>query len=347
VIDPLVRFVVYRYSHHSPHSGYSKLAQHYSAEYQAETILVSKPLSRNLVRERILWKVAKGTPGYDRASMAAEIKVASSILSKKGVLYHFLYGETTYHYTGVLNHFRQNRIIATFHQPLSGLRQTVQIDWHLRQLSGVICVGRSQQEFFKNCLDPSKIFFVPLGVDLEYYRPPSSFETRDPDLCVFVGENYRDFPTLRGVIELVSYKRPKTKFVGVLPARSHHLLGKHQNLSLYSGLSEEQLVDLYHTASLMVMPLHEATANNAILESMACGLPLVITDVGDVRDYVNPTCSLLVPPEDSRNMVEAVLSLLDAPNERFRMAEQSREWVRNYSWPSVVEQLKTLYSTIE
>ena len=346
MLEHPIRYVVFRYGHHSPHSGYSKLPEFGLNHYDGEVIPVSKPLPRSIIRERLLWRLAKGTPGYDRASMAAELKVAVKILQEKEYIYHFLYGEKTYHYTGLLNNIRNNRIIATFHLPPVGIRQAVQIEWHIRQLSAVICLGTNQQEYFEDILEPEKIFFVPLGLDTEYFTPPPSFDSRDPNLCLFVGENYRDFPTFRGVLELVAYKFPEIQFVAVLPSRSFELIGKHPNLELRSGIPESDLLKLYRTASVMVMPVKEAVANNAVLESMACGLPLVVTDVGAIRDYVTLDSAVLVKPYDSRGMAEAVIELLSNPDERQRLSKQSREQALKFSWPNVVQQLKSVYHKV-
>jgi glycosyltransferase involved in cell wall biosynthesis len=346
MIGPSVRYVVFRYGHHSPHSGYSRLAEYATAQDQARVIRVDKPLPRRIIRERMLWRLAKGTPGYDRAAMAAELKVAWLMLRESGYIYHFLYGEKTYHYVGYLNNVRRNRLVATFHLPLSGIRRAVKIDWHIRQLSAVVCVGRSQQEFFEGILNPDSIFFVPLGADTEYYTPPAPSAIRNPDLCLVVGENYRDFPTLRGVIELVTYYRPKTQFVSVSSPRSLELIGPHPNLTVRSGIPESELLDLYRTAALLVMPLRDATANNAVLEAMACGLPLVLSDVGSIRDYVNPECAVLIPPHDSRGMAEAVLDLLDSPDERRQMSERARQQALDFSWPKTVEKLRSVYETV-
>ena len=102
--DRNLRFVVFRYSHHSPHSGYSRTAEYGAKLFNGETIRVEKPLSRAIIRERMLWKISAGTPGYDRTSMAVELKTMRRMLSEQNSIYHFLYGETTYHYAGRLNH---------------------------------------------------------------------------------------------------------------------------------------------------------------------------------------------------------------------------------------------------
>ena len=86
-----VRFVVFRYGHHSPHSGYSRLPEYAAPHYAGEVIQIAKPLSRTLIRERMLWRLARGTPGYDRAAMAAELHVAFATLTRPPGIYHFLY----------------------------------------------------------------------------------------------------------------------------------------------------------------------------------------------------------------------------------------------------------------
>ena len=123
-----LRYVVFRYSHHSPHSGYSRVAEYGEKLFNSETIRIEKPLPRSIIRERMLWKIAEGTPGYDRTSMAMELKTGLRMLSEHGAIFHFLYGETTYHYTGLLNCKRNNRVVATFHLPPAGIRKAVHID---------------------------------------------------------------------------------------------------------------------------------------------------------------------------------------------------------------------------
>lgn len=342
----LVRFVVFRYKHHSPHSGYSRMPEFAGSRYQGEAIIVDKPLPRSIIRERMLWKLANGTPGYNRAAMAAELNVAWNILNESDYIYHFLYGETTYHYAGKFNNLRQNRIVATFHLPPKQLKHAVQMVWHLRQLSAVVCVGRNQQEFFSGVLPTDRIFFAPLGVDTDYFSPPNDFESRDRNLCLIVGSNYRDYPTLRGVVELMAYLRPETQFVAVTSPRNFNRIGKHPNLSLRTGIPESELRDLYRSAALMIMPLYDATANNAILEGLACGTPIVVSDVGAIRDYVNPECALLIPPENAKAMAKIALDILDEPQERKNLSKKARLQALKLSWPIAAEKLRYVYESV-
>lgn len=342
-----LRFVIFRYSHHSPHSGYSRIAQYGEKMLNSETIRVERPLSQMFIRERMLWKISAGTPGYDRTSMAIELKTIRRMMSERNSIFHFLYGEITYHYAGLLNGKRNNHVLATFHLPPAGIREAVQIDWHIKKLSAVVCVGRNQMEYFEKMIGKDRVFFAPLGVASDYFVPPSAIETRDRNLCLIVGENYRDYPTLRGVIELVAYLRPNTKFVIVTPPKNSRLLGEHPNLTYKSGISEDELLKLYQSASVLLMPLLDATANNAILEGMSCGLPIVVTDVGAVRDYVDPACGMLMAPGQARAMAESVVDILNDESARFEMSSKCRERALQLSWECAVEKLKSIYEALE
>jgi glycosyltransferase involved in cell wall biosynthesis len=62
----------------------------------------------------------------------------------------------------------------------------------------------------------------------------------------------------------------------------------------------------------------------AVLEALACGVPQVATEVGGTREAVTPETGVLVPPGDPRALADALVSLLQDPERRARMAEASR-----------------------
>ena len=130
------------------------------------------------------------------------------------------------------------------------------------------------------------------------------------------------------------------------PPKNAKLLGEHPNLAYTSGISEDELLKLYQSASVLLMPLLDATANNAILEGMSCGLPVVVTDVGAVRDYVDPACGMLTKPKQARAMAEAVIDVLNDELARVKMSLKCREHALQFSWEESVGKLKSIYEAL-
>ena len=75
----------------------------------------------------------------------------------------------------------------------------------------------------------------------------------------------------------------------------------------FTGLLEGQaLVDELATGDFFVLSSHYETAGVVLVEALACGLPLVATQVGGVPEIVNGSNGLLVPPGDAQALAEAM-----------------------------------------
>jgi glycosyltransferase involved in cell wall biosynthesis len=85
----------------------------------------------------------------------------------------------------------------------------------------------------------------------------------------------------------------------------------------------------YRALDLMLLTSwHEGTPL-AILEAMACGVPVVATDVGGVAELiVSGTTGALVPPGDDAQMAGRACELLASRAMLARMGERAREHVR-------------------
>jgi glycosyltransferase involved in cell wall biosynthesis len=86
---------------------------------------------------------------------------------------------------------------------------------------------------------------------------------------------------------------------------------------------------------------------NVIGEAMACGVPCVVTDVGDSAAIVGST-GKVVPPGDDLALARAVLGLLAMPDaERKALGLRARQRViDNYSLDQVVRQYELLYESL-
>jgi glycosyltransferase involved in cell wall biosynthesis len=72
----------------------------------------------------------------------------------------------------------------------------------------------------------------------------------------------------------------------------------------YSDLADEELRRVYQESDVLILTLRDSTANNGLLEGMACGLPAIVTDVGGVRDYAKESFADFVRPRDASAVIE-------------------------------------------
>jgi len=330
-----------RWPHHAGPSGYDSLGKFVGNS------LVAKPIPRFLLPDRHFWRLNRGMLGYDRAGVALELSAVWHMASHRGCIYHVLYGDNCYNYLGRLNGWRNHRVVVSYHYPVSRLAELISNKDPIRRLSAAIIVGTNQRSFFEDALPKERILHVPYAVDTSFFRPPPAYSNREANLCLFAGSHLRDFATLCQIIEDARILAPQLEFaLIVLPqdlARFKNVVG---NYTVYSQLTDGELLQLYQQASLLIQPLRDATANTVLLEGLSCGLPIVVTDIGAVRDYLDENCARFIQPFNPEEMLAAIVQLMDAPQERRYLAMASRNQALKYDWHKIAHRMLEVYDQI-
>lgn len=115
------------------------------------------------------------------------------------------------------------------------------------------------------------------------------------------------------------------------------------------AVSTAELVALLRAGHLLVMPsvtMGEAFGL-AALEAMACGRPVVASNLPGVRTVVEDgSTGLLVPRKDPEALAGAISSLLTQPELRERLGTAARCRALEYDWSRVADQLEAVYRTV-
>jgi glycosyltransferase involved in cell wall biosynthesis len=109
---------------------------------------------------------------------------------------------------------------------------------------------------------------------------------------------------------------------------------------------DEGLRAAYRSARIAVFPLMLATANNALLEAMSCGLPIVASDVGGVREYLGPEGGVTCAPYDADALAGAIVRLLRAPALAARVAAANRRRALAFDYRRSAEQHLRIYDAV-
>ena len=333
----------YPIPHHAGASGYHQLAGRLRRLVPTETLEVDRlPRVPATVRSRLVR--AAGLEWYDEWELALELETMRRLLRRPGTVCHLLYGEDAFAHLArarPLVRLRHGRLVASFHQPPSAFERVVRRPQALRALDAVLALSQVQADYLVARTGNDRVFVVHHGVDTDFFSPGRP-GADNGFTCLVVGAWLRDFETLRRVLTALSGQRG-IRFELVSPVGD---FSEHPNAVVRSGLSDEQLRDAYRRADLLVLPLLDSTANNSLLEALACGLPIVTTDVGGVSEYVDSTCAELVGPQDADAVCAAVTSLAGDADRRREMSRRARERALELDWSRVAESVRRIYETI-
>lgn len=159
-------------------------------------------------------------------------------------------------------------------------------------------------------------------VDTDFYQP-EGFNQSGPILAI--GDDHgRDWPTLieaLAPLDVDLIVKTKAKLQVPIDARM-------RLTQISKRLSFQDLRKLYANASLVVIPLSETlnvSGVGSILESMAMGKPLVISDNPPIRDYLEPgRTAEVVPVGDAVKLRQAVLTVMADPERMRKMGSLAR-----------------------
>ncbi|MCF0095992.1 glycosyltransferase [Micromonospora sp. MH99] len=267
-------------------------------------------------------------------------------------------------------------VVQTYHALGTVKRryQGVQDTSPARRISYERELGRSVDRVVAQCRDEvgelvrmgvprSRMTVVPSGVNLASFSPLGPVADRAPGRAriLTVGRlvERKGFQTVVRAMALVPDAEcvvaggPPEGLLETDPyARRLRALaescGVADRVHLVGAVPREEMGRWYRSADLLVAAPWYEPFGLTPLEAMACGVPVVGTAVGGIRDtVVDGTTGDLVPARDPNALAAAIQRLLDDRIRRFRYATAARERVRSrYSWAVTAERLAEVYGEV-
>jgi glycosyltransferase involved in cell wall biosynthesis len=286
---------------------------------------------------------------YEPSALRLEYAVMRHLVTAPGQVVHMFQGDPHFNYTAWLRHWprrRRGALVVSFFQP-PGMFERV---WRFKRkrvrlgaIDEIVVVSTPQLEYFRDLVGDDKVTLVPLGTNRRVFNPPATRPVREDVRCIMVGDWLRDSVLLRQAIERVTAASDRVSFSVLSTPRFLERLGHPPRTTTAHGVTGHALVAAYHDADLFVHPVTDASGNTALLEAMSCGLPVVATDVGGVRDYTDATCAELVSPDDPDAMADSILRLASDPERRERMGASAEQRTRTLDWPYMAANLVPVY----
>ena len=242
----------------------------------------------------------------------------------------------------------------------------------------VIAATPAEQSQLEKSYDvsPDLIKVIPPGVDLSHFYPIPEDEAReyvgvgsDERLLLFVGriEPLKGIDTLIGAMEsmrqLGILKRHNVRLaviggdaavseteMSVEMARLQELSKKldlGEIVTFLGKRSQDSLPYYYSAADMLVLPSRYESFGMVVLEAMACGTPVIASQVGGLVHLVEDGATgFLVPDQDAITLCERISQLLDSDTLLKQMGANATQAAQDFDWRSITHDVYDLYREV-
>lgn len=234
---------------------------------------------------------------------------------------------------------------------------------------------KSQLEFLYQT-NSKKIHIIPPGVNTSRFYPIAKDEAKsvinipvDQQMILFVGR----IEPLKG-LDVLLKALAILKDSGLLSCCPHYLaviggdtdisepemnvemahlqdLRKElclEDLVVFLGKrSQDTLPYYYSAAEVVVMPSHYESFGMVALEAMACGTPVIASQVGGLAYLIQDNVTgFVVPDGEPEGLANKISMLLQDKNLREKFGRQGAEYAKDYSWENIADKVIDLYENI-
>lgn len=214
----------------------------------------------------------------------------------------------------------------------------------------------------------NNVVVIPPGVDTSHFYPISPDEAKEyigvppcANMLLFVGR----IEPLKGVdalIQAIAILRQRGVYVclsviGGEPGGAdveNAEMRRVQEMSRQAGLddlvtflgkrSQDTLPYYYSAADAVVVPSHYESFGMVALEAMACGVPVVASQVGGLAFLVQDgETGYTVPADDPQALADHLAVLLQYPDLRARLGRNAAELAKEYAWDKIADRMIDVY----
>jgi len=221
----------------------------------------------------------------------------------------------------------------------------------LKSASKIICLSEPQKKLIaeKYALPLDAIAVIPNGVGEIYFTNKKVKENIVPHL-LYVGRlaPQKKIPLL---IEALSKMKENVHLdiVGEGEDRIliESLISKYQlhNIILHGKKSGCELIEMYKSADIFVLPSIKEGLSLSMLEALAAGLPVVASDSPEIREIL-AQCGVLIQEPTATNYANALDTLISNKSEIQRLSTLSVQKARSYSWENVLDSIEDIYKEV-
>jgi len=224
----------------------------------------------------------------------------------------------------------------------SALTPFIRLVW--RQASGLTACSEQHRDLAQETEPDLPIEAIPNGVDMSLFYPDSTIHRENEAVRLICCGRLIKRKGQQYLIPAVAELKKRGLAVELLivgtgdnePALRRQVEESGlEDIVRFTGFVEwDNVPQLYQTSDIFVLPSYNEGMSIALLEAMATGLPVVVTDTGGTRELVNGN-GIVVPWADVGQLAQALSHLVASPHLREHMSRLGRQIVLPYGWEKV------------
>lgn len=209
-----------------------------------------------------------------------------------------------------------------------------------------IFVSKKETEVFNKELGEKKAITIPIGVDIDYFKPNSDIKKDDyigflGSLNVAHNENAVKL-FIKEIFPIILKSKPSSKFLIIGGGASEELKKFGNDSVIFTGMVDD-VRDYLNKCKVFVCPLNFGSGiKTKNLEALAMGLPVVTSEIGaenidavDGKDWLVATNNI--------DFAKKVLMILDDDKLRKRLEKNSVDFIKkNFTWSVAEKQFKNI-----
>jgi D-inositol-3-phosphate glycosyltransferase len=219
----------------------------------------------------------------------------------------------------------------------------------------------------------SKLVIIPPGVDVTHFYPIPSDEAKmyvglkpEDRMVLFVGriEPLKGVDTLIQAMSCVQLKEERPVHLAIIggdPAASPQEMSAEmarlqklcddlavgQTVVFLGKRDQDKLPYYYSAAELLVMPSHYESFGMVALEAMACGTPVIASEVGGLAYLVRDgETGFTIPDQEPEALCEKIAWLLSDHDLHTTMSRHAVEYAQDYAWEKIAKQIVAVYQNL-
>lgn len=208
----------------------------------------------------------------------------------------------------------------------------IKMTW--KKVDKIVAITKEiQNDLIHNGVNKENIVFIPNSVDTDYYSPLISKTWEYPLKILFVGRlsEQKGVDILLDAMNEVIEKGFDSilAVVGDGPLRSE-LEVKVNNLRITQYVTfagdRNDVIRYYHDSHILIIPSNWEGLPLVLLEGMGCGIPIVASDIGGIREVIQHGINgLLFPMGDAKELASKIIYLMKNPKAATEMGWKARE----------------------